>query len=354
MNEHAAKEAEFRIAEWLSAAQTTFVQHCRLPKDKASTIDFLVISPIPFAIELTIISSRSAAQRRHNRFLAQRLQLAEAYGIDLPLISICGPGTPRGYEAVNPYADVTLRLDDGLPPPSECGIAAINSDVRHIFTSGRPFPLALTPKPAIEDMLRRALTLTELRAGVVESRHEDVAFIAAGLQPRPNDEHRLPSPLLVPSPAEIKALMDRALELIALRTRTETMAASIPVPHGRLTVAGVRKADGRVSIVRPFFVAATEVHSAHRFSELLADAWLLRAQSAFRIDHLCLLMIPFEAKTSTTIKGIKRTVTPEMVSLCMDCETIGWRPFTLDGGDGVARLCAAVEATAIGTPSGDT
>ncbi len=303
MNEHPAKEAESEIAKWLSAAQTTFVQNCRLPKDKATTVDFLVTAPSPFAIELTIISSPSAAQRRHKRFLAQRLQLAEAYGIDLPLISICGPGTPRGYEAVNPYADVTLRLDDGLPSPSECAIAAINPDVRRIFTSGRPLPLPLTPKPAFEDMLRRALTLTELRAGMGESRHEDAAFIAAGVKPQPSDEHRLPAPLLVPSPSEIKTLMDRALELIALRTRTETMAASITVPHGRLKVAGVRKADGRISIVRPFFVAAKEAHSAHRFSELLADAWLLRAQSALRIDHLCLLMIPFDANNSPTIKG---------------------------------------------------
>jgi hypothetical protein len=102
-------------------------------------MDFLVLQPLPFALELVSLKhTRSVPMPMKKRLLARRIAVAERFGPSLPFIPVLDKERSSEPAPLLPFVDATFSIHD-LPRLDQLKeVVQLNPDVQRILQRGDP------------------------------------------------------------------------------------------------------------------------------------------------------------------------------------------------------------------------
>lgn len=326
------QELERQVQVWLDG-QSDGVRYVRSTgrhlKDSLE-VDFLVLQPFPFAIEMMVSSSRGAIQVRAKRFLNQRISLAERFSRFLPVIVVTLESDFLDRfsfaDAVFSVMDLpsiealreNLNLDDAVQrvlkegDPGEvhfstsedvvgrgCGISSFSELVS---------PHVTFPEKTLAQRLQR--TLVPLKAEIEEG---DESTSLKKMTPSKNGSMQSPSRsgrnslLSFIRSRRVWPEFERVLySFILERCGGEIKAKRFKKGgyQGQISRNVWHASNGRRVVLRRFMTSPGNI--SLRVQELIAEAWMTRAFTEGGIDAQVLLMgsTGGDVREVKTLKGI--------------------------------------------------
>jgi predicted nucleotidyltransferase len=343
-------DLEKTVYEWLKNQQPSlsFVQCRRVTtkEQESLEVDFLVLSPMPMAIEVYIPGNHSAMMLKEKRFLYKRIALAERFGNAFPLIVVV---PSHEYPRPIPYVDLVISAEH-LPAFDQIKAQIRRSDeLKRILLGGAPIDIHLTTNESFEENWSRIITLTELASSDAQFQEQTLAAkLHAYLQPVKERIERTPIPVRegaslrspnrpMPRPKwfqRINRSESLQVDRIIFDFIEEKCGGRIEKKRYRDSFTPLEwniwhSPSGKQVLIHRRM--ASVISLRHKLKEIVADAWLARAFSKNKFSAQVLLVGEHEPLDENLV-AMPNEFGPMKIQYLNDLEASGWRvaPFDFD------------------------
>lgn len=316
---------EERVHAWLEAENASFLDSQRSSSGFRANVDFLVIRPFAFAIEVFGSLSPASLNKRRKRLLATRIEIALAFSRDLPLIGVV-PDDAVATEI--PFVDRVFRVSE-LPSIDELQGMKPSEIVSRILNFGGKTDFPLSSAEQLEDKFRDALSLDEVladRSWAEGTLANKLKSTLSRIEVKSVDNQGVDARLKVRQVREIDTVFTSFLESAVPCTRA-LLKARIDA-KSLIQFDTFESSVGKKFIVRRFSGDGAWVMQKSR--ELLADAWILRSLFGIKNDDLILVVFPVSSWFRETISG--RRIDLSQLAHVNALESAGWNVFPSDFG----------------------
>jgi len=151
-------------ADYLGADYLVDVDLSPYKRTPYRQVDFVVLDPVPFAIEVRVPEHREREadllRRMARRWLRRRITLAERYGRFLPLI-VVSPEV-AGADGTLPFVDAVFDANS-LPPVRDLpSLVSLDPTTQEILRNGQPTGVEFTESEEALRLWSKSLTRDDL------------------------------------------------------------------------------------------------------------------------------------------------------------------------------------------------
>jgi len=346
------------VGKWLVDNGAIFVTDHAIASNELSApkLDFLVLQPFPFAIEIVDMKGTPFQfSGPYKRFLIQRVALAQEFGPYLPFVVVL-VGVPNSrvmhanrlptVERYNlPFVDAVLQIDQ-LPELFSLKFALkLDSMTQHVLSSGYPKSVELSNLEQFEQRWRNALSLSDLverndlpPETLAQHLHEWMV----GIEPRPS--RRQPESMVnqvsnvLRWPYFYHEMMKHLTKFVRDHLGGMVRNFRIPLREGDRSSqlpATLWVSNNSKQIAIRHLIVGSSTTTNSRALDLLAEAWILRSIKEIPSEHLVLVL------TNRDPSGDNVQMNPgnkplQRIEPFLDIPTInsfevaGWRVFPWD------------------------
>jgi hypothetical protein len=340
-------ELEKTVYEWLKNQQPSlsFVQSRRVTTkgQESLEVDFLVLSPIPMAIEVYIPGNHSAMMLKEKRLLYKRIALAERFGNAFPLIVVVP--TPE-YPRPIPYADLVLSAEH-LPAFDQIKSRIRRSEeLNQILQEGAPSDIHLSTNENFEENWSRTIALTEIASSEAQYQEGTLAAkLHAYLQPIKERIESTPIPMREGASNRIGSRqsepkwflrMKRAesfeIDRILFEYIEKTCGGHIERTRQRNSFTPLEcniwtTASGKKVLIHRKMAGALSLR--HKLQEMVAEAWLSRAFAKCKFSSQ-VLVLGESAQLENYHDSMLEDRSLMKIQHLNDLEAAGWRVAPFD------------------------
>ncbi len=353
-----------RVRRWLEDEGADFLSDVDLSPYKRGIpyrqVDFVVIKPVPFAIEVEVLGPHqqhrgSLLRHMARRWLRERITLAERYGRFLPLI-VVSPLEEK-FDGTLPFVDAVFDVDN-LPSVRDLtNLVSLDPYTQEILRKGQPTGVEFSEPEEILSLWSKSLTREDLlraeafppdtiaehsrwcareRIAGAQSREQALPGMSVAPQPDPEEEERRHRHERARAFSGLRRCVDAALEATVVGDLGgEFVRTHVPLPgvdrvSSAVPVRAWHAPDGRRTVIRTYSVTGNL--APVRGQELFAEARILRAFTSVPEGGL-LLLLSVEATEHTFRQSRQfsyrapRPIDPYLVNVL---EEGGWKVFPWD------------------------